>query len=111
MARNKVRRLCARQKFSDHQLDDADQASAIFAASIDPFERCSKEHEMRALQIAILTLPPRYREVIVLCDLEEVPYAEAARLLDCVVGTVRSRLHRARGILGAKLRKHERCSI
>lgn len=111
VARNKIRRLCARQKSSDFRLDDADRANTVFAASVDPFERCSKEHEVRALQTAILTLPPRYREVIVLCDLEEVPYAEAARLLDCVVGTIRSRLYRARGILGAKLRKHERCSV
>lgn len=53
---------------------------------------------------AISTLPENYREVVVLCDLEEMSYEEAASVLDCPVGTVRSRLHRARAILLEKLR-------
>ena len=53
---------------------------------------------------AVATLPENYREVVVLCDLEEMSYEEAASALDCPVGTVRSRLHRARAILLEKLR-------
>ena len=53
---------------------------------------------------AIATLPSGYREVVVLCDLEEMSYEEAAAALDCPVGTVRSRLHRARALLIEKLR-------
>jgi RNA polymerase sigma-70 factor (ECF subfamily) len=53
---------------------------------------------------AISTLPENYREVVVLCDLEEMSYEEAASALECPVGTVRSRLHRARAILLEKLR-------
>jgi len=53
---------------------------------------------------AIATLPENYREVVVLCDLDELSYEEAAVALDCPVGTVRSRLHRARAILVEKLR-------
>src|ERR1019366_3406624 len=45
----------------------------------------------------------RSREVVVLCDLQEKPYAEAARVLDCSIGTVRSRLHRGRNLLARKL--------
>jgi RNA polymerase sigma-70 factor (ECF subfamily) len=41
--------------------------------------------------------------VVVLCDLEEMDYAEAAGALGCAVGTVRSRLHRARALLAGKL--------
>lgn len=55
------------------------------------------------LRKAILTLPKRYREVVVLCDLEEVDYVAAAAALECPVGTVRSRLHRARALLLEKL--------
>jgi len=40
----------------------------------------------------------------VLCDLHEMSYAEAAQVLDCAVGTIRSRLHRARALLIEKLR-------
>jgi len=54
---------------------------------------------------AISTLPENYREVVVLCELEEMSYEEAATALDCPVGTVRSRLHRARAILIEKLRE------
>jgi RNA polymerase sigma-70 factor, ECF subfamily len=54
---------------------------------------------------AISTLPASYREVVVLCELEEMSYEEAAAALDCPVGTVRSRLHRARAILLDKLRE------
>jgi len=54
---------------------------------------------------AVSTLPENYREVVVLCELEEMSYEEAASALDCPVGTVRSRLHRARAMLVEKLRE------
>ena len=44
-----------------------------------------------------------HREVIVLCDLEELPYATVAEILHCPIGTVRSRLHRARALLTLRL--------
>jgi RNA polymerase sigma-70 factor, ECF subfamily len=54
---------------------------------------------------AVNTLPENYREVVVLCELEEMSYEEAASALGCPVGTVRSRLHRARAMLVDKLRE------
>jgi RNA polymerase sigma-70 factor, ECF subfamily len=53
---------------------------------------------------AVLGLPVHYREVVVLCELQGLPYEEAATALECPVGTVRSRLHRARALLAARLR-------
>jgi RNA polymerase sigma-70 factor, ECF subfamily len=53
---------------------------------------------------AIATLPENYREAVVLCELEEMTYDEAALVLGCPVGTVRSRLHRGRALLLEKLR-------
>jgi RNA polymerase sigma-70 factor (ECF subfamily) len=58
-----------------------------------------------ALHRTLRELPERYREVIVLCDLEERSYEEVARLIGRPVGTVRSRLHRARALLSAKLKR------
>jgi RNA polymerase sigma-70 factor (ECF subfamily) len=58
----------------------------------------------KLLRDAILTLPDHYREPVTLCDLEGKSYGEAAALLDCPVGTVRSRLNRARSMLLEKLR-------
>jgi RNA polymerase sigma-70 factor, ECF subfamily len=52
----------------------------------------------------IVTLPVLYREALVMCDLHELGYAEAAAALGCPVGTVRSRLHRARALLAEKVR-------
>jgi RNA polymerase sigma-70 factor (ECF subfamily) len=56
---------------------------------------------------AIATLPENYREAVVLCELEEMSYEEAAVALDCPIGTVRSRLHRARTMLMEKLRERQ----
>jgi RNA polymerase sigma-70 factor (ECF subfamily) len=46
--------------------------------------------------------------VVVLCELEELSYDEAAGILGCPVGTIRSRLHRARTLLAGKLREFQR---
>lgn len=69
-----------------------------------------REQDLANLRCAILSLPLNYREVIVLCDMEELDYAEVARQLACAVGTVRSRLHRARAILLEKMRRHQTTS-
>ena len=69
--------------------------------------RVLKEQRLVRLHAAIAGLPLEYREALVLCELAELPYAEAAAVLDCPVGTVRSRLHRARGLLTASLRAAE----
>jgi len=60
---------------------------------------------LAALHAALRELPELYRDAVVLCDLEEKSYEESARVMGCPVGTVRSRLHRARGLLAAKLKR------
>jgi RNA polymerase sigma-70 factor (ECF subfamily) len=78
---------------------------------------CANDREAaEALRRAVLALPEKYREVVVRCDLEEKSYEEAAGLIGCAVGTVRSRLHRARGLLARKLekqveRRQEKCPV
>lgn len=75
----------------------------------DAFERVSMEQRIEALQLAILQLPARYREAIVLCEIEGMDLAQASEQLGCALGTVKSRLNRARTILRAKLRDREGC--
>jgi len=70
----------------------------------DPLTDLAARERIAALRRAVASLPRRYREVVVLCDLEEVDYADAAEALGCPIGTVRSRLHRARLMLADKLR-------
>jgi RNA polymerase sigma-70 factor (ECF subfamily) len=68
---------------------------------LDDLERAETAELLRQ---AVMTLPEHYREPLLLCDLEGKSYSETAVLLECPVGTVRSRLNRARSILMGKLR-------
>ena len=68
-----------------------------------PESEAEREELRRVVHQEIDRLPQRDRAVVVLCDLEEVDYADAAVALGCPIGTVRSRLHRARGLLLEKL--------
>ncbi len=90
---------------ADVTLDlDADESPAAELRVIDdPLLELTHREGIEALRRAVAALPRRYREVVVLCDLEEVDYADAAVALGCPIGTVRSRLHRARGLLLDKL--------
>ena len=72
------------------------------AASVPPLDMVRGENIERVRQ-AVLSLPADYREAVVLCELQEFSYDEAAAVLGCPVGTIRSRLHRARAILAEKL--------
>jgi len=55
---------------------------------------------------ALNSLPVDFRTVIILCDIEGFTYEEMAKILDIPIGTVRSRLHRARNLLKDKLRSY-----
>ncbi len=78
----------------------------------DPLDELTRGETIQSLRDSILALPPHYREVIVLCELHEMSYVEAASVVGCAVGTVRSRLHRARGLLLERLRAaRERRSV
>ena len=83
--------------------DNDDSALPELAVIDDPMVDLTRREGIESLRRAVQALPRRYREVVVLCDLEEVDYADAAVALGCPIGTVRSRLHRARGLLLDKL--------
>jgi RNA polymerase sigma-70 factor (ECF subfamily) len=68
-----------------------------------PADDVARSEVCVVLRRAMLELPLQHREVIALCDLEELPYHAVAAILDCPVGTVRSRLHRARALLTLRL--------
>jgi RNA polymerase sigma-70 factor, ECF subfamily len=70
-----------------------------------PHEDFASVETVSRVRRAISTLPESYREVVVLCELEGLSYEEIAAALDCPIGTVRSRLHRARAMLLEKLRE------
>ena len=70
----------------------------------NPLDDLTRAESIESVRKAVLSLPERYREVVVLCELQEMSYGEAAEVLECAIGTVRSRLHRARALLLNKLR-------
>ena len=55
---------------------------------------------------AVNALPVDFRSVILLCDIEGFTYEEIAKIIDIPIGTVRSRLHRARNMLKEKLKDY-----
>ena len=71
-------------------LDDVLYAVAGFAAPVD----LARGESIAQVREAVLSLPEHYREAVVLCDLQEMSYESAAAILQCAVGTLRSRLHR-----------------
>jgi RNA polymerase sigma-70 factor, ECF subfamily len=68
-----------------------------------PEEQIDRIRDIERIRAAILTLPVAYREVVTWCDLEELPYSAVAEIVNCPIGTVRSRLHRARALLATRL--------
>jgi RNA polymerase sigma-70 factor, ECF subfamily len=106
IARKQVLRQMERGRL-DVTLDAGLEESALpeLAVDDDPLVDLARREGLDALRRAVLALPRRYREVVVLCDLEEVDYADAAGILGCPIGTVRSRLHRARALLLDKLKQ------
>jgi RNA polymerase sigma-70 factor (ECF subfamily) len=108
VARNLLLRRLQRERFyaplEDHDDAGVESASHMILTTAGPLEDFSRAEAVTSVRRAVLALPVRYREVVVLCDLQELSYLEAAEILGCAVGTVRSRLHRARSLLIAKLR-------
>jgi len=85
--------------------DDAEDEGPIHATSdLCPLDDLTRAETIESVRKAVLSLPSKYREVVVLCELQDVSYGETAEILGCAIGTVRSRLHRARALLLAKLR-------
>jgi RNA polymerase sigma-70 factor (ECF subfamily) len=70
---------------------------------LTPMMIAEKKERMEQVRDAILGLPAEFREAVVLCELEELSYEEAAQVCGCPIGTIRSRLHRGRALLLAKL--------
>ena len=70
----------------------------------DGSDGITQEELVKRLRAAISHLPAHYREVVTLCDLEGKSYEQAATLLSCPIGTVRSRLNRARDLLAEKMK-------
>jgi RNA polymerase sigma-70 factor (ECF subfamily) len=107
IARNHVRRLRNRRPVLPLPDEDTNDGRRL-AVETDLVADLTGRRRQAALTRALIELPPRYREAIVLCDLQELSYDAAAGVLGCAVGTVRSRLHRGRALLFREVSEKER---
>jgi RNA polymerase sigma-70 factor, ECF subfamily len=111
VARNQVLRRLEKDRFlspiynDDEGMESSTPESLI--TSSDPLGDLARKEMIASVRRAVLALPAHYREVVVLCDLQEMSYADASVALGCAVGTVRSRLSRARALLVEKLRAYQ----
>ena len=98
----KVRRT---ETLPDDLEEYGDRGSLPSAASPadDPAEHALAAERRRTVLAALATLPPEQRAALVLVDMEGYPVAEAALMLDCAVGTVKSRCSRGRDRLAQLL--------
>ena len=107
VARNFVRRIERRERPYEALPEDTALATLsgklISESDALPAQMIRTELAGR-VQAAVASLPDHYRQVVVLCDLCEFSYAEAASRLHCAIGTIRSRLSRAHALLAEKLR-------
>ncbi|MGH9411653.1 MAG: RNA polymerase sigma factor [Vicinamibacterales bacterium] len=99
-----IARNHARRRLSERTLSPLEEAGDARAAGDDPGVLLSNARELEWLRSALRALPVVYREAIVLCDLQELSYEDAAVAAGCAIGTVRSRLHRGRTLLAASIR-------
>jgi RNA polymerase sigma factor (sigma-70 family) len=101
-------RNCSRSAGADarrraHAPLPEDDAGAIASGDADPEAQATRASESRRLNGAITLLPNEFREVLILREMEEMSYREIAETTGAPIGTVMSRLARARGMLKEKL--------
>ena len=83
--------------------EDGTGTGIVLQDASTPAMWVEKRERRQQVRAAVLELPVEFREAVVLCELEEMSYEEAAQMAGCPIGTIRSRLHRGRALLMAKL--------
>lgn len=99
---NDILRKRKRQGVSISIYGDDDESAPLRNLKTEeptPEERVEADERQMLVRDAINSLKPEYREVIVYSDMQQLSYEEIAKILKCPVGTVRSRLNRARTAL------------
>jgi RNA polymerase sigma-70 factor (ECF subfamily) len=99
-----IARNHARRRLSERRFEPLPEPGGEPGVLADPADSVARSQHVEALRRALGSLPVPYREAVVLCDLQELSYQDAAAAAGCAIGTVRSRLHRGRRLLAAKMR-------
>lgn len=97
------RRFVSFEPDTDFEQDGEGAVEETILNEDDPLAELTRNEMIDAVRQAVQGLPLHYREVVLLCHLHELSYAEAAEIIGCEIGTVCSRLYRARAILAKRL--------
>lgn len=103
IAMNLVRNHLSRAPHRRYQFESEDVLADSASERPDPSEQLAQTQAVRVLQQELQELPAEMREVLLLVALDEMSYEDAAVLLSIPVGTVRSRVSRARATLRKRL--------
>jgi RNA polymerase sigma-70 factor (ECF subfamily) len=106
IARNRVMKhleRLPREVALDEYNENGSRNGAAIISAMTPMHWAEAQERLLQVRAAVLELPAEFREAVVLCELEELSYEEAAQRIGCPIGTIRSRLHRGRALLLAKL--------
>jgi RNA polymerase sigma-70 factor, ECF subfamily len=106
IARNRVMKhweRLPREILLQEKHEDGSGPGIILQDTATPSSWLEGRERAEQVRAAVMELPPEFRETVILCELEELSYEEAALMAGCPIGTIRSRLHRGRALLLAKL--------
>jgi RNA polymerase sigma-70 factor, ECF subfamily len=108
VARNLARKQFAAREQATDPAELADDAAPLegHVEEETPLTRVLRDEAAEDVRRALARLAPHYRDVLILCELSELSYAEAAQVCGIDIGTVRSRLSRARAQLAQRLAAH-----
>jgi len=90
--------------------EELPQDGGALTPSAEPIEEYIEAHLSEPVSKALAELPPDQRQIVLLADIEDCSYQEIGQIVGCSVGTVRSRLHRARGRLRTLVTRHMKSS-
>jgi RNA polymerase sigma-70 factor (ECF subfamily) len=96
-----IARHCALKRLGRRETENLDDVAEMSVMVEWPrsLEKLEQQELTQQVRSAVESLPPHYREVVILCELEELDYADAAAVIGVPIGTIRSRLNRGRGLL------------
>ncbi len=92
---------------NSHAADNEEHDDGVADSAACPLERLLVNEAAENLRCALQRIPPHYRDVLILYEMHDLSYVEIAQICDIDIGTVRSRLSRARAILLPLLQRDE----
>ena len=105
LARTELRKLKRRKTFSVTELSYEDREFIISSTDADPSDEHLSKNFEKNVQQALLELPDDFKTIIILRDIQELSYEDISKILDVPLGTVKSRINRARQQLKSKLKE------